>query len=435
MSYGLIFSSLQFFRHGHRAPRKTWPNDPYQSFFEGHLSELTTRGFEAAYRVGRQIRRWYAPLLLGNIPKQVYMRSTNSSRTLATAKAILLGLRGLAISGPTSNASLFEVDAVVSDLEERLGHLLPEINTVPLSEDLMLKRSARCPSYERLYEKVKSKFGALESANRDILQPIHRLVQQRNDSTSSSPSAGEKSGSMLRSAWTLFDSVYSWTMHDMLVPSLLNDSRLVARLRELAALKMRLYFCEDELLRIRSQAIRSEVLSNVAKHAVASDLTTPWLFEKNRFEAKLSLYSTHDSTLTLLLCALRLYSCKVRADAFLENQEQARIPPEFAATVMIDLLLENRRIADSTFRPNYTVQIWYYNPNVANADRIRLKLPSCSERCPVKVLANILLSHDANHEVTNLCDDRLLSNVLRFLVTLICVEVAVAVVCFLRVLA
>ncbi|HHF7343872.1 TPA: histidine phosphatase family protein [Legionella feeleii] len=89
----LIFA-LELIRHGDRTPLEEIPNSPHD--WKRGFGELTQRGWYQELESGRAARKKYVKqyhLLPANYnPRLVYVRSTDTKRTIASANAFLLGL-------------------------------------------------------------------------------------------------------------------------------------------------------------------------------------------------------------------------------------------------------------------------------------------------------------------------------------------------------
>lgn len=91
----LIFSHI-LYRHGDRAPTMAYPTDPYSdsSNWAVPWGELTTRGMQQHFSLGKWLRQRYGNVLLSEqyAPSEIYIRSTNVDRTLQSSASNLAGL-------------------------------------------------------------------------------------------------------------------------------------------------------------------------------------------------------------------------------------------------------------------------------------------------------------------------------------------------------
>nr|CAD7424087.1 unnamed protein product [Timema monikensis] len=91
----IIFSSV-LFRHGDRAPTGTYPNDIYNDeakYWPRGYGQLSNIGEEQHFKQGSFFRKRYNHILpeTYNV-NDLYVRSSNIDRTLASARAHLAGL-------------------------------------------------------------------------------------------------------------------------------------------------------------------------------------------------------------------------------------------------------------------------------------------------------------------------------------------------------
>ena len=96
----LLFA-VDIVRHGNRTPIAELPKSPYE-WKEG-LSTLTQLGVEQEYKLGQLLRKEYVEKY-GLLPSQyhlgdLYVRSTETARTQASAKALLSGLYPAEVRG------------------------------------------------------------------------------------------------------------------------------------------------------------------------------------------------------------------------------------------------------------------------------------------------------------------------------------------------
>lgn len=96
----LIFA-IDIVRHGDRNPVIEIPKSPHQ--WDGELSALTQTGIEREHQLGKFLRREYiykSSLLSEQLnPATLYVRSTETKRTIRSAKALLSGLYPQEFSG------------------------------------------------------------------------------------------------------------------------------------------------------------------------------------------------------------------------------------------------------------------------------------------------------------------------------------------------
>ncbi|KRY47695.1 Testicular acid phosphatase -like protein [Trichinella britovi] len=160
----LIFTQV-LYRHGERTPLSTYPNDPYkEDAWPNGFKQLTVEGCRQQYELGNFLRRKYSKLLSKSYKShEIYVRSTNTSRTLASAACNLAGL---------------------------YRNFQPEpipIHTVPEEEDFVLLRTGLpCPGYDLAFKKDSRKvFSKIDEANEDFFKFVSKMSGIRDASTKS----------------------------------------------------------------------------------------------------------------------------------------------------------------------------------------------------------------------------------------------------------
>ncbi|KRZ03297.1 Lysosomal acid phosphatase [Trichinella zimbabwensis] len=159
----LIFTQV-LYRHGERTPLSTYPNDPYkEDAWPNGFKQLTVEGCHQQYELGNFLRRKYSKLLSKSYKSyEIYVRSTNTSRTLASAACNLAGL--------------------YSSIQPEI---IP-IHTVAEEEDFLLKTGLPCPGYDSAYKKDSRKvFSKIDKANKDFFKFVAKMSGIRDASTKS----------------------------------------------------------------------------------------------------------------------------------------------------------------------------------------------------------------------------------------------------------
>ncbi|XP_055336665.1 prostatic acid phosphatase-like [Paramacrobiotus metropolitanus] len=127
------------FRHGDRAPIHTYKEDKVaESVWLNGFARLTPKGMKQQFELGKFFKQRYQKLLdplYG--PNQVYIRSSETDRTLQSAEAFAAGL-----FPPDGEAKW---DNVLGQMWRPIS-----VHTVPLSEENLLTKKAPCPEYFRL---------------------------------------------------------------------------------------------------------------------------------------------------------------------------------------------------------------------------------------------------------------------------------------------
>ncbi|KHN84829.1 Lysosomal acid phosphatase [Toxocara canis] len=147
-------SEYLVWRHGDRAPVRSYPTDIHQEGAWPHgWGELTELGMKQQYSLGRLIRQRY---ILGEQPflspryksKEVYIRSTDVNRTLVSAMSNLAGMYPVGIPGAdyprTKNASWPSNWTPIP------------VHTVELETDHIGNAFANCPRAQQLDNYIRS---------------------------------------------------------------------------------------------------------------------------------------------------------------------------------------------------------------------------------------------------------------------------------------
>ncbi|KRZ71703.1 Lysosomal acid phosphatase [Trichinella papuae] len=115
------------------------------------------------YELGNFLRRKYSKLLSKSYKSyEIYVRSTNTSRTLASAACNLAGLY------PSIQPEIIP------------------IHTVAEEEDFLLKTGLPCPGYDSAYKKDSRKvFSKIDKANKDFFKFVAKMSGIRDASTKS----------------------------------------------------------------------------------------------------------------------------------------------------------------------------------------------------------------------------------------------------------
>ncbi len=130
----LVFA-VDIIRHGDRTPFTEISGAPHH-WAEG-LGELTAQGMQQEYQLGKNLRQKYVyqyHLLPKNyVPETIYVRSSDTDRTLMSAESLLLGLYPLG-TGP--NLSCLRQPALPG------GYQPIPIHTIAQDKDTLLKPKA-----------------------------------------------------------------------------------------------------------------------------------------------------------------------------------------------------------------------------------------------------------------------------------------------------
>ncbi|OQV22808.1 Prostatic acid phosphatase [Hypsibius exemplaris] len=337
------------FRHGDRAPLHAYKNDPYpESMWENGMGRLTKIGMEQQFEAGKFYRQRYSKFLDPSYgPNQVYIRSSDTDRTLESAEAFAAGL-----FPPTPetewNGDLGKSWRPVS------------IHTIPLDEENLLSKKTACPAFFRLAKEAVD----LPEARR--LYKKYRAVFEYvvKGSGLSAPDRA--------AAWNVtfhvHDVIYCQRAHGKPLPVWMNESVYTD-----------IAFLSDSFFQLQFGANKDKPRARLAggnflalllkqmQDAVRSNVTAA---DKDRTKA--FIYSAHDSTVAGILATLELYNGYNKSTGFIGI-------PQYTSTVLIELFKNN------------TVRISFKNTlkEIASLEPQVLQHANCGIFCPFDKLVEI----------------------------------------------
>ncbi|XP_022121885.2 prostatic acid phosphatase isoform X1 [Pieris rapae] len=130
-----------FFRHGARAPVSSYKSDPFKNYqWPDGLGSLTNAGKLQLYELGRKYRSYYANFIPEEYQeKDVYIRSSDSSRCLMSAYTFLAGLY------PPYERQIWH--------PEILWQPIP-VHSLPRQLDNLVAATKPCKSWKRMYQEL-----------------------------------------------------------------------------------------------------------------------------------------------------------------------------------------------------------------------------------------------------------------------------------------
>ncbi|KAM3723061.1 putative acid phosphatase [Dirofilaria immitis] len=256
-------------RHGDRTPIVLLPNDTAndEKSWEIGLGELTVDGIWQAYRLGKLLRQRYDGFLSETFKtSEIYIRSTDSNRTLMTANAVLQGLYPLKY-----------YDGRLSSI----WHPIP-VHTVPAEKDNLLIQPADCPKVKeelRHVYKTEMMHDVLKM-NEGLLQYIGKHMNVESDYYD------------FENIWFVYDSLEVITHHKdkHQFPKWVNET-IWNKISELYNLCCQYEYSTDLLKRLRGGKLWKEIFIRL------NNLMKEHLIWKQRMYA----YSAHDDTIAALL--------------------------------------------------------------------------------------------------------------------------------------
>uniref|UniRef100_A0A914L4K8 Uncharacterized protein n=1 Tax=Meloidogyne incognita TaxID=6306 RepID=A0A914L4K8_MELIC len=277
-------------RHGDRAPITTYPTDPNgENRWPFGFGELTELGMRQQYSLGHLLRKRY---ILDNkfiseryTPKEIYIRSTDVNRTLASAQANLAGMFPMGVPG---------ID--IPDLPKKWpSRWTPiPIHTVPIYTDNIGNLDAFCPRAEQLFTKIRT-------------SPAYLNVKNENAKFFEYISEKTKMNFTLESIGLLDDIIYIENLYNMTQPEWLTKE-IQQRIYNLTFIALDFYFgieqqvYSPEMIRLRGGNLLGDVVKRIKLKLEClnkNDSKCSWISNLKYFA-----YSAHDTTVAGFLCTL-----------------------------------------------------------------------------------------------------------------------------------
>lgn len=317
------------FRHGGRSPVAPLPINPFpHATWPQGFGQLLVNGTRQEYHLGELLKERYIinqTFLAPNYTRvQVYVRSTDYDRTLMSAEA------QLAAWFPPGPNQTFNATIPWQPIP---------VHTVPQEEDNLLRAyGVNCPQYAALREadKHSPEYLQKEEENQEFFKELE-------NETGLNPVN-------LSNIWRIQDILFvghNSTGHDL--PHWVKPGYM-PRLKELSDFDMSLMFNSKEKNRLTAGIWLQKVLSDITEKANNdSDLA----------DAKLFLYSSHDTTVACMMSALGVYD---------------GIQPEYASAFILELISDGNGTSK-----NYNVKLLYRK--FTGSDEITtLRVPGCGNQ-------------------------------------------------------
>ncbi|KRZ54425.1 Lysosomal acid phosphatase [Trichinella nativa] len=335
----LIFTQV-LYRHGERTPLSTYPNDPYkEDAWPNGFKQLTVEGCRQQYELGNFLRRKYSKLLSKSYKShEIYVRSTNTSRTLASAACNLAGL---------------------------YRNFQPEpipIHTVPEEEDFVLLRTGLpCPGYDLAFKKDSRKvFSKIDEANEDFFKFVSKMSGIRDASTKS---IGRLVGALEREIRNNFI-MPDWIFAVWWDPTMGKYRTVYEMLYDINSVRQLTKFNSKKKAHYQSGILIGTLMKNMKRKV-------------NNFKKefkKMNMYSTHDGTVMSLMYALGIAN---------------DINPPVGSCIMFDLY-------KNSHTDRFYVEIQFKNDT--KKPPISLILPKCMLRlCPLEKVYKIFQKISFDH--------------------------------------
>ncbi|KRY72863.1 Lysosomal acid phosphatase, partial [Trichinella pseudospiralis] len=334
----LIFTQV-LYRHGERTPLSTYPNDPYkEAAWPNGFKQLTMEGCHQQYELGNFLRRKYSKLLSKSYKShEIYVRSTNTSRTLASAVCNLAGL--------------------YRNIQPKT---IP-IHTVAEEVDFLLRTGLPCPGYDSAYKKDSRKvFSKIDKANEDFFKFVAKMSGIQDASTKS---IGRLVGALEREIKNNFI-MPEWVFAVWWDPTVGKYRTVYDMLYEFNSVRQLTKFNSKKKARYQSGILVGTLMRNMKRK----------VNNYGKEFKKMNMYSAHDGTVMSLMYALGIAN---------------DINPPVASCIMFDLY-------KNFHTDRFYVEIQFRNDT--KEPPVSLILPKCMLRlCPLEKVYKILQKVSFDH--------------------------------------
>lgn len=323
------------YRHGDRSPADTFPTNPLPEWaWPQGFGQLTQRGMLQHYELGKYLRSRYIdgnPYQLLNASynrSEVHIRSTDYDRTLMSAYSNLAGLY------PPAGAQLWNKDIPWQPIP---------VHTIPLADDYLLNTDVPCKKYDEYLqaalngEDIKKE----EKENKEFYKFVANKTGIPNLSISD--------------AWDAFDPVFCARQHGLLEPDWVNltwnGQTIYEKLEQLNSLQFDVENNRPGESRFRGGPLLGVMIKSMQERI------------KGVLSNRSRIYSAHDSTVSAVLSAMKVFNS---------------VAPPYASCVLVEL---------HKVKSDIIVRILYRNDS--NHDAYSLQIPGCALDCPFEEFVRI----------------------------------------------
>uniref|UniRef100_A0A5S6R2S9 acid phosphatase n=1 Tax=Trichuris muris TaxID=70415 RepID=A0A5S6R2S9_TRIMR len=331
------------YRHGERSPLGTYPNDPYkEEIWPNGFRQLLPLGCLQQYELGCFLKARYANFLSSRYnASEIYVRSTDSDRTLASAYCNLAGL-----FPPTKD-----------QIWNSMIYWQPiPVHTVPIKEDFLLKTKLECKAKAEIAAKEDRQIVAkIGKAYSDFFQFLSTCTGIRNFQLENVP----KVQGALEREEAMGYKIPGWVFSSWYDPRLGLNRTAYHILRDLRHLRVLLKFNSPSKARFDSGLLIGSMASAMRDKVKGRSSNGP---------SKMIMYSAHEGTLLSFLYAL--------------NISNEQLPP-LASCILVELY--------KNASGKHFVFIGYKNETASPP--YPLTLPACGQAmCPFETFISIAKS-------------------------------------------
>nr|XP_027198212.1 prostatic acid phosphatase-like [Dermatophagoides pteronyssinus] len=272
---------VQFvFRHGDRSPIRLYHNDPYKrnDFKEG-LGELTNRGKQRMFQLGKNLRNQYQ-MYLDSMPiRNVHARSSSRKRCQESCALLLAGM-----FPPRNDQEIWTNDDNIGKIWQPIV-----INTVESKRDWLLFPEAEC--YEARQEETK-----IDESPRikQFLTENQQFIQKLEQYTGTNFSHWLEIGYLYDTLTVEQEYFGSKYIKPNWIDQMGNDT--IEKLKEFHDLEFSVYGQSKSYLKLRIGSLIKELIENINKTLNSKN--------SDHWNKHIYLYSTHDTLLGYLLSAI-----------------------------------------------------------------------------------------------------------------------------------
>ncbi|XP_018916244.2 prostatic acid phosphatase-like [Bemisia tabaci] len=306
-------------RHGERAPKGTYPMDPYEaeSFWPEGLGALVAQGKVSMHALGRFLRHRYDGFISSAyIPAEISVLTDYVDRTIMSAQLVLAGLY------PPVRIQIWNPDLPWQPIP---------VHTLPPQCDEIFRVRKRCPL---LSEEEKRRNAILDlelNKHKDFIANLSKI------------SGAELSS--IKSIKFLYDNLLI-VEQQKLPPPKWTEQLNQEKLRELAKIDFLELHTSATMLKLQTGVILNEIVSNMKRK----------IEDPENFKRRLTLYSAHDRNL-------------VRVWRAMNFSQDIKDQPYYGAALIIELHEINNQ---------YLVKILHKKGSLDD-DLSVLKMEDCAE--------------------------------------------------------